>query len=80
MQIPRRPSQQPQSRYNTLGLRDLPFPNVAVLDPYNTDPRRNGAIYAEEPIGSSITKFERLLIRPKRFPEQSSARLSLVER
>ncbi len=76
MQIPRRPSQQPQARYRTLGLRDLPFPNVAVLDPYNTDPRRNGAIYAEEPMRSSIDKFESLLIRPNDF--QNRVRLAYL--
>ena len=40
---------------------------MAVADPYNADPRRNGAIYAEEPVRSSIEHFERLLIRPNDF-------------
>ena len=55
------------SPYTTLGLSDLPFPAAAVVDPYNTDPRRNGAIYAKEPVCSSIDKFEKLLIRPNDF-------------
>ena len=76
MQIPRRPSQQPQSPYHNLGLRDLPFPTVAVLDPYNTDPRRNGTICAEDPMRSSIDKFERLLIRPNDF--QNRVRLAYL--
>ena len=67
MQIPIRSANQSTSPYTGLGLKDLPFPFTAVSDPYNTDPRRNGAIYAEEPIRPSIEKFEQLLIRPNDF-------------
>ena len=67
LQLPRRGQQPTESPYAGLGVRDLPFPNVAVLDPYNTDPRRNGSIFAEEPVRSSIDKFEQLLIRPNDF-------------
>jgi hypothetical protein len=45
----------------------LPFPTEPVVDPYNTDPRRNGSIYAESPAKAEIEKFERLLIRPDDF-------------
>ena len=67
LQIPIRSTNQSTSPYTGLGLKDLPFPFTAVADPYNTDPRRNGAIYAEEPIRPSIEKFEQLLIRPNDF-------------
>ena len=67
MQIPIRRTQQVTSPYKSLGLKDLPFPVTPVVDPYNTDPRRNGAIYADEPVSSSIDKFEQLLIRPNDF-------------
>ncbi len=76
LQIPRRQSEPAPSPYNTLGLKDLPFPVTAVADPYNADPRRNGAIYAEEPVRSSIEKFERLLIRPNDF--QNRVRLAYL--
>lgn len=55
------------SPYNFLGLRDLPFPSEPVVDPYNSDPRRNGSIYAEDTARDAIDKFERLLIRPDDF-------------
>ena len=76
LQIPNRGSQQSSSLYEKLGLKDLPFPVMAVADPYNTDPRRNGAIYAEEPVRPSIEKFEQLLIRPNDF--QNRARLAYL--
>ena len=76
LQIPKRGSQQTPSPYVRLGLKDLPFPVMAVADPYNTDPRRNGAIYAEEPVRPSIEKFERLLIRPNDF--QNRVRLAYL--
>ena len=76
LQLPIRTSQQTISPYTALGLRDLPFPFTAVADPYNTDPRRNGAIYAEEPVRPSIEKFERLLIRPNDF--QNRVRLAYL--
>ena len=67
LQIPIRSTQQATSPYLKLGLTDLPFPFTPVADPYNTDPRRNGAIYASEPVRGSIEKFEQLLIRPSDF-------------
>ena len=67
LKLPRRGAQQPDSPYASLGLKDLPFPVMAVSDPYNIDPRRNGAIYAEETVRSSIERFEQLLIRPNDF-------------
>ena len=76
LQLPIRRPQQTSSPYAALGLSDLPFPVTAVVDPYNTDPRRNGAIYAEEPVRSSIEKFEQLLIRPNDF--QNRVRLAYL--
>jgi hypothetical protein len=76
LQIPRRSTQQGDSPYAKLGLKDLPFPVMAVSDPYNTDPRRNGAIYAEEPVRPSIEKFEQFLIRPDDF--QNRVRLAYL--
>lgn len=58
------------SPYAPLGLRDLPFPNDPVVDPYNQDARRNGTIYAESTATEAIKKFERLLIRPDDFPNR----------
>lgn len=55
------------SRYEPLGLRDLPFSPDPMLNPYSTDDRINGAIYAQEPVQGAIDKFERLLIRPDDF-------------
>src|SRR5262245_16295820 len=66
-QITKRSTVSIQSLYEPLGLHDLPFPTEPVLDPYNTDPRRNGAIYAESVARECIEKFERLLIRPNDF-------------
>ena len=76
LQLPNRGAQQTDSPYAKLGLQELPFPVLAVADPYNTDPRRNGAIYAEEPVRPSIEKFERLLIRPNDF--QNRVRLAYL--
>lgn len=76
LRIPIRGSGHSQSPYEKLGLKDLPFPVTPVADPYNTDPRRNGAIYAEEPVRPSIEKFERLLIRPNDF--QNRVRLAYL--
>lgn len=64
---PRRPSIPPQSIYEPLGLTGLPFHPDPVLNPYSTDPRLNGAIYAEDPARDAIDKFERILIRPQDF-------------
>src|SRR3954471_23848762 len=58
------------SKYKKLGLRDLPFPSDGFVDPYSTDPRTNGSIYAVSTAQSAITKFENLLIRPDDFPNR----------
>lgn len=67
MQIPR-PSKTPlPSKYAPLGMKELPFPNEAVVNPYSSDPRKNGSIYATSPVQAEIEKFENLLIRPDDF-------------
>lgn len=48
-------------------MKELPFPNEAVVNPYSTDPRKNGSIYATSPVKAEIEKFENLLIRPDDF-------------
>ena len=65
--LPRRSVAPTVSRYEALGLHDLPFSTDPVLNPYSTDDRINGAIYAREPVQAAIDKFERLLIRPDDF-------------
>lgn len=70
IQLPRRSSTPSASPYAKLGLRDLPFPSEPVVDPYSHDPRRNGTIYAEEPVRPTIDKFENLLVRPADFPNR----------
>ena len=65
--LPRRSSAPTPSRYERLGLNDLPFSTDPVLNPYSIDPRSNGAIYAQVPAQAAIEKFERLLIRPDDF-------------
>lgn len=70
MFIPKRAAGAVKSRYELLGLRDLPFPTEAVLNPYSYDERRNGTIYAENIVRDQIDKFERLLIRPDDFPNR----------
>ena len=60
--LPRRTTSAPAGgRYAGLGLTDLPFSTNPVLNPYSTDPRNNGAIYALAPVQEAIDKFERLL-------------------
>ena len=76
LHLPIQSAQPEDSIYAKLGLNDLPFPTLAVSDPYNTDPRRNGAIYAENPVRSSIQKFEQLLVRPNDF--RNRARLAYL--
>lgn len=70
--LPRRSAVATTSRYEKLGLRDLPFSTDPVLNPYSTDDRINGAIYAQEPVQAAIDKFERLLIRPDDFHNRVS--------
>ena len=65
--LPRRSPTPAPSRYEKLGLRDLPFSTDPVLNPYSSDHRNNGTIYAQAPVHSAIAKFERLLIRPGDF-------------
>lgn len=70
LHLPRTTDQPTASIYHHLGLKDMPFPNTPVVDPYSTDARRNGTIYATEPVRTEIEKFERLLIRPDDFPNR----------
>ena len=55
------------SHFESLGLRDLPFPSTAIANPYSTDSRLNGTIYTEAPVRNEIERFEQLLIRPDDF-------------
>ncbi len=71
MNIPKKSTLSQTSPYSKLGLRELPFPSEPVVDPYNKDPRRNGAIYAASPVRDQIEKFERLLVRPDDFPNRA---------
>ena len=48
----------------------MPFPSDGFVDPYSTDPRTNGSIYAVATAQSAISKFESLLIRPDDFPNR----------
>jgi hypothetical protein len=48
-------------------MKELPFPNEAVVNPYSNDARKNGSIYAISPVKAEIEKFENLLIRPDDF-------------
>lgn len=65
--IPRPTTATVPSIYAPLGLKELPFPSEAVVNPYSADPRRNGSIYATSPVAAEIEKFESLLIRPNDF-------------
>lgn len=69
--LPKRGAVSLPSKYEPLGLRDLPFPANAVLNPYSSDDRTNGSIYAESIAREAIDKFERLLIRPDDFPNRA---------
>ena len=44
---------------------------TVILDPYSFDPRRNGTIYAQEPVRDAIHKFESLLLRADDFPNRA---------
>ena len=68
--LPRRTFARTASRYAGLGLEELPFSTDPVLNPYSTDPRTNGKIYAQSPVQAAIDKFTRLLIRPDDFPNR----------
>ncbi len=71
MKLPKRSSASTSSLYESLGLKDLPFPTEPVVNPYSTDPRRNGAIYAESPAMAEIEKFKRLVICPDDFSNRA---------
>lgn len=71
LKLPIRSTVQTHSKYEPLGLRDMPFPFQPVLNPYSHDPRNNGMIYAENIAREAIDKFERLLIRPDDFPNRA---------
>jgi hypothetical protein len=70
IQLPKKSTTPIGSKYELLGLRDMPFPSDGFVDPYSTDPRINGSIYAVSTAQSAITKFEHLLIRPDDFPNR----------
>jgi hypothetical protein len=70
IQLPRKSTTRIESKYEQLGLRDMPFPSDGFVDPYSTDPRTNGSIYAVSTAQSAINKFESLLIRPDDFPNR----------
>lgn len=70
IQLPKKSTVQVGSKYIQLGLRDMPFPSDGFVDPYSTDPRINGSIYALSTAQSAINKFESLLIRPDDFPNR----------
>lgn len=67
MQIPKSSKTPIPSKYMPLGMKELPFPNEAVVNPYSSDSRTNGSIYATSPVKTEIEKFENLLIRPDDF-------------
>lgn len=67
IQLPKKSTTPIGSKYELLGLRDMPFPSDGFVDPYSSDPRTNGSIYAVSTAQSAITKFENLLIRPDDF-------------
>ena len=67
LRLPNRTTQQAESPYERLGLSDLPFSTVPVIDPHSNDPRRNGEIFATSSVQAEIEKFERILIRQNDF-------------
>jgi hypothetical protein len=70
IQLPKKSTIPIGSKYELLGLDDMPFPSDGFVDPYSSDPRTNGSIYAVSTAQSAITKFESLLIRPDDFPNR----------
>src|SRR3984957_16518280 len=68
--LPKKSATPVESKYSSMGLTDMPFPSDGFVDPYSTDPRTNGSIYAVSTAQSAITKFENLLIRPDDFPNR----------
>lgn len=70
IQLPKKSTVVISSKYAALGLTDMPFPSDGFVDPYSTDPRTNGSIYAVPTAQTAISKFESLLIRPDDFPNR----------
>ncbi len=70
IQLPKKSTAVIGSKYEPLGIRDMPFASDGFVDPYSSDPRTNGSIYAVSTAQSAITKFESLLIRPDDFPNR----------
>lgn len=68
--LPKKSETATGSKYAPLGLTDMPFPSDGFVDPYSTDPRTNGSIYARDTAKTAIEKFESLLIRPDDFPNR----------
>lgn len=68
--LPKKSAVVTTSKYIQLGLSDMPFPSDGFVDPYSTDPRTNGSIYAVSTAKSAISKFETILIRPDDFPNR----------
>lgn len=68
--LPKKSTSPTTSKYTPLGLTDMPFPSDGFVDPYSTDPRTNGSIYAVDTAKSAISKFESLLVRPDDFPNR----------
>lgn len=71
LNLPRPAAKPSVSRYAPLGLKEMPFPNEPVVNPYGHDERRNGTIYATNPVQNEIDKFERMLIRPDDFTNRA---------
>ena len=70
LHLPKKSTGDVRSKYEPLGLRDMPFPSGGFVDPYTPDPRTNGSIYAVSTAKEAIKKFEKLLIRPDDFPNR----------
>ena len=68
IQLPKKSTIAIGSKYEPLGLRDMPFPSEGFVDPYSTDPRdqRQHLRRLDSPIGHH--EFKHLLIRPDDFP------------
>jgi len=72
LELPKRGATHTTSKYAPLGLKDMPFPETPLVDPYSSDPRRNGGIYAVSPVKAEIEKFEELLIDPDDFENRAT--------
>jgi len=56
IQLPKKSMIAIGSKYEPLGLRDMPFPSDGFVDPYSTDPRTNGSIYAISTAQGAVTE------------------------